>query len=95
MAPDGDDGAEIQKWVSARPIHQTRDGEKMFSVMKVYCPICRGDMDGMLGYGREAKCCDKECYEEWEWRKTLAILGKAYYPRIGNTRWTAPEEATP
>ena len=52
-----------------------------FSKMLVYCPICRGEMDGMRGYGREANCCGKECYKEWEWRKTLGILGKEYYKR--------------
>jgi len=52
----------------------------MFSYMKVHCPICKTEMNGMRGYGREAKCCDQECYQEWEWRKTLAILGKPYKP---------------
>lgn len=49
-----------------------------FSKMLVYCPICKQQMDGMLSYGREAHCCGKDCYEEWEWRRTLAILGKDY-----------------
>lgn len=53
----------------------------MFSYMKVYCPICRNEMDGMKGYGRNASCCGKICYEEWEWREVLAILGKEYYPK--------------
>lgn len=65
----------------------------MFGYMKVRCPICGGEMDGMKGYGREARCCDKECYEEWEWRRTLAILNKPYTPRKGS-RWddTTPVE---
>jgi len=58
----------------------------MFSFMRVHCPICKSEIDGMRGYGREAKCCDKECYEEWEWRKTLAIMGKPYRPKPGS-RW--------
>lgn len=54
----------------------------MYSYMKVYCPICREPFNGMEGYGRidATRCCNKECYQEWEWRKTLAILGKEYYP---------------
>lgn len=50
----------------------------MYSYMKVYCPICRCEFDGMKGYGRNANCCGMECYSEWEWRKTLAILDKPY-----------------
>jgi len=53
----------------------------VFSFMKVYCPICRSVMDGMRGYGREARCCDRDCYREWEWRRTLAIMGKPYTPQ--------------
>jgi len=54
----------------------------IFSYMKVYCPICKAEMNGMNGYGRMANCCDKNCYDEWEWRKTLAICGKPYKSRI-------------
>lgn len=53
----------------------------MFSYMKVFCPICCSEMDGMQGYGREARCCSKQCHDEWEWRKILAILGKEYTPQ--------------
>ena len=52
----------------------------LFSYMKVYCPICKSEMDGMRHYGRDSHCCGKDCHEEWEWRNTLAILGKEYYP---------------
>lgn len=64
----------------------------MFSRMAVHCPICCGHMDGMKGYGRNARCCDKECYEEWNWRETLAIMGKPYTPRPGS-RWDANIDA--
>jgi hypothetical protein len=53
----------------------------VFAYMKVYCPICKSEMDGMRGCGREANCCDRECYAEWEWRKTLAIMGRPYRTR--------------
>jgi len=49
----------------------------MFSRMEVYCPICRGSMDGMKAYGRDANCCGRECYEEWKQRRAAAILGGA------------------
>ena len=53
----------------------------MFSYMKTYCSICRGDMDGMKRYGKEAHCCSKECFDEWKWRETLAIMGRQYKPK--------------
>ncbi len=52
----------------------------MFSTMQVFCSICKAEFDGMKHYGREGSCCSRECYDEWEWRRTLAIMGKAYYP---------------
>lgn len=52
-----------------------------FSRMSMYCPICRTEFDGMRGYGREWRTCCKECHDELEWRRTLAIMGKAYVPR--------------
>ena len=68
----------------------------VFGYMKVHCPICKGEMDGMHGYGRNADCCGRECYEEWEWRRNLAIMETPYYPRKGS-RWdplTAAEFAS-
>jgi len=56
----------------------------MFSFMKTCCPICMAEMEWMRGYGRDARCCGKECYREFEWRRTLAIMGKSYYPQPGS-----------
>ena len=58
----------------------------IFGYMKVHCPICKTEMNGMKGYGRNARCCDRECYEEWTWRETLAIMKKPYTARPGS-RW--------
>lgn len=52
----------------------------LFSYMKVHCPICQIEMDGMRAYGQESHTCCKECHNEWEWRRTLAICGSQYYP---------------
>lgn len=46
---------------------------------EVKCPICGQPMNWMTGYGRECRCCCKECHDEFEWRRTLAIVGKPYY----------------
>lgn len=50
----------------------------MFGYMKVHCPICKREFDGMRAYGRDWKCCCKECHDEVEWRRTLAIVNKPY-----------------
>ena len=52
----------------------------MSSHMSVQCPICGKAMDGMHPYGRDSHCCSKDCNQEWEWRRTLAIMGKPYEP---------------
>ncbi len=51
----------------------------------IHCPICKSQFDYMRGYGRDCRCCGKECHDEFNWRETLAILGKEYYfdPRRG------------
>lgn len=64
----------------------------MYAYMPVHCPICRSEFDGMKAYGRLANCCSKDCCDEWEWRKTLAIMGKAYYAKraVSNQHPTKP-----
>lgn len=52
----------------------------MFGVLKVRCSICGEVMDWMRRYGREGCQCSKRCNDEFEWRRTLAILDKHYYP---------------
>ncbi len=56
----------------------------MFSRCEFYCPVCRQQFDWMRGYGKDIRCCGRECHVEAEWRRTLAILGKEYYhdPRL-------------
>ena len=51
-----------------------------FSVCEVHCCICRAAMDWMKRYGRTGCCCCRECYREFQWRETLSIMGKSYYP---------------
>jgi hypothetical protein len=57
----------------------------IFGYMKVYCPICRAECDGMRTIGQQSHTCSMECHNEWEWRKTLATLNKVYYPRKEKT----------
>jgi hypothetical protein len=55
-------------------------GQFMFSQCKLFCPVCKAEFDWMKKYGREIGCCGKACHDEAEWRYTLAIMGKEYYP---------------
>lgn len=52
----------------------------MFSRNDVRCCICQEGMDYQQRYGRESCCCSQACWNEFEWRQTLSILGKEYYP---------------
>ena len=61
----------------------------MFSRLSIRCCICGAECDGMRGYG-QARVCDKECHNELEWRRSLAILGKPYTPQKGS-RWDKDE----
>jgi len=53
----------------------------LFTTCLFHCPVCTREYDWMRGYGREIRCCSKDCHDEAEWRRTLAILGKEYRPR--------------
>jgi hypothetical protein len=50
----------------------------MTTPCNIKCCICAQPMDWRHRYGREAACCSKDCYREFEWRNTLSILGKPY-----------------
>jgi hypothetical protein len=32
----------------------------------------------MRGYGRDFHCCSKECFEEFDWRRAIAITNRVY-----------------
>lgn len=52
----------------------------MSSPLVCYCSICRREMLFEDRYGREACCCGQDCWQEFDWRLTLSILGKPYRP---------------
>jgi len=58
-----------------------------FTTLDCYCAICCCKMDGMHNYGKESMCCSRKCFQEFEWRKTLAILGKTYEPQPDLRKW--------
>lgn len=57
----------------------------LFSMQQLHCPVCSKEFEHDFnlsgGYGREMRCCSKECWDELEWRRSLALLGRAYSPR--------------
>ena len=57
----------------------------MFSDFTLYCNICGKIFKrsaGGGGWGRHVKCCKKECFNEYERRNTLSILGKPIEPKV-------------
>lgn len=46
----------------------------------VKCIICGVRIDWHRSYGRDAACCSKDCYDEFDWRRVLSNLNKPYYP---------------
>lgn len=53
----------------------------IFSIMQIYCCICRLEIDGMKSYGSSKRVCSKECCDELRWRETLAIMNKPYHAK--------------
>ncbi len=53
----------------------------LWSRLSAHCPICKSEYDWMRGYGARdmIRCCCKVCYKEFEWRYTLAVMGKEYH----------------
>lgn len=55
----------------------------MFSLQKGFCRICGKEIEWSVGcwppYTKKA-VCGKECNKELNWRETLSIMGKEYYP---------------
>lgn len=51
---------------------------------KLFCCICGKEFEcsvgsSVHGYFKQA-CCTRECLDEKQWRETLSIMGKEYYP---------------
>jgi hypothetical protein len=55
----------------------------MYSKQVIYCNACGKRMVTEIPkvFGREFKCCSSECIQEMQWRETLSIMGKEYYPK--------------
>lgn len=54
----------------------------LFSKQEIHCCICRsGPHSPGISTGMwKAGVCSMRCYYEKQWRETLSIMGKEYYP---------------
>jgi len=52
----------------------------MFTKQKVFCNNCGKEFEANF-QSYKGIVCSKECFEDLDWKKTLSILGKEYYPR--------------
>jgi hypothetical protein len=53
----------------------------LFKSQKLICCICGKDfLSDFRTYG--GSCCSSSCKEEYEWRKTLYIMGEDYHKKI-------------
>lgn len=50
-------------------------------MITVKCQICGQDIQWQICTAYDGRVCSALCYLELDWRRTLMILGKDYYPR--------------
>lgn len=53
----------------------------LFSKQIFYCRACGAEMLISVQAPYRYQVCNDQCWKEFEWRETLSILGKEYYPR--------------
>lgn len=51
----------------------------VFTKQPVYCSMCGGK--GYMEISRGPLICSVGCWDEYNWRKALYIMGKDYYPQ--------------
>lgn len=54
----------------------------IISDQKVFCNTCGKEFKTNF-HMYEGRVCSTECYQEYQWRKTLSVLGKPYMPYGG------------
>jgi hypothetical protein len=54
-----------------------------FSKQIVYCNVCGTKMSTEIAQlGKfDGRFCSMDCLREFEWRRTLSLMGKEYYPK--------------
>lgn len=52
-----------------------------YSEQQIFCNACGKEEHRVLpGIGRTYKVCSMRCLQEMQWRDTLSLMGKEYYP---------------
>jgi len=49
-------------------------------MVTVKCQICQKEIVWTMSTRYDGRVCSLECYRELDWRRTLMILKKDYYP---------------
>ena len=54
----------------------------IYSKQKIFCNCCGREMFTELPnvFGIKFRVCSKSCIREMQWRDTLSVMGKEYYP---------------
>lgn len=66
----------------------------MSSKQLVYCSSCGAPMQRSFVACGYTFVCDRDCWQELEWRRVLSILDKEYYPDpkgLNNDRFRLPD----
>jgi len=50
-----------------------------YSKQKHFCRTCGGELFTNLAGAGSMEYCSMDCKDEFEWRRTLSLLGKEYY----------------
>jgi hypothetical protein len=51
-----------------------------YTDQKWFCQACGREMNAPLTGRWHNRTCSGRCFYEFEWRRTLSIMGKEYYP---------------
>ena len=65
---------------SRTPASSPKNRRMLFSNQQVHCNVCGKPFETQFRL-YDGRFCSQECCDEYNWRKTLSIMGKAYYPR--------------
>lgn len=53
----------------------------LFANQPMICCICKAEIMFSFNY-HGVPVCDTKCWDEYQWRKTLFIMGKKYHPKV-------------
>lgn len=57
----------------------------IFSKQIFYCRACGAEMFVSVQALFEYQVCDSTCWKEFQWKRTLSIMGETYRPQKGES----------